>query len=117
MPVRDATPDNQTVNASGYISRDSTVKLLERYSVIRRGSRCSAAALPWSFAPKQDVSRRHRVTEMHENEIGTLIVDSAAHSHQGFGPGPLEIVYGVTLAGKLRTRGLSVQRQVFRTFH
>ena len=39
---------------------------------------------PWSdkpvsllFATKQPVSRSYRVTEMHENEIGTLIVDSA----------------------------------------
>jgi len=31
-------PDNQPVNASGYVFGDSTVKLLERYSVIQRGS-------------------------------------------------------------------------------
>ncbi len=28
----------KTVNASGYISGDSTVKLLERFSVIRRST-------------------------------------------------------------------------------
>ena len=49
---------------------------------------------------------------MHENEIGTLIVDSAVHLHQDLGPGLLETVYEVTLAAKLRKRGLSVQRQV-----
>ena len=49
---------------------------------------------------------------MHENEIGTLIVDSAVHLHQDLGPGLLETVYEVTLAAKLRKRGLSVERQV-----
>ena len=49
---------------------------------------------------------------MHENEIGTVIVDSAVHLHQDLGPGLLETVYEVTLAAKLRKRGLSVQRQV-----
>lgn len=49
---------------------------------------------------------------MHENEIGTLIVDSAVHLHQDLGPGLLETVYEVALAAKLRKRGLSVERQV-----
>ena len=49
---------------------------------------------------------------MHENEIGTMIVDYAVHLHQDLGPGLLEIVYEVTLARKLEQRGLSVQRQV-----
>jgi GxxExxY protein len=49
---------------------------------------------------------------MHENEVGTLIVDSAIHLHQDLGPGLLETVYEVTLAAKLRKRGLSVERQV-----
>jgi GxxExxY protein len=48
---------------------------------------------------------------MHENEIGTLIVDSAVHLHQDLGPGLLEMVYEVPLAAKLRKRGLSVERQ------
>ncbi len=48
---------------------------------------------------------------MHENEIGTIIVDSAIHLHQDLGPGLLETVYEVTLAAKLRKRGLSVERQ------
>lgn len=49
---------------------------------------------------------------MHENEVGTLIVESAVHLHQDLGPGLLETVYEVTLAAKLRRRGLSVERQV-----
>ena len=49
---------------------------------------------------------------MHENEIGTAIVDCAVHLHQDLGPGLLETVYEVTLARKLEKRGFSVQRQV-----
>ena len=49
---------------------------------------------------------------MHENEIGTLIIDSAIHLHRDLGPGLLETVYEVTLAAKLRKRGLTVTRQV-----
>ena len=49
---------------------------------------------------------------MHENEIGTVIVDCAVHLHQDLGPGLLETVYEVTLARKLEKRGLSIQRQV-----
>ena len=49
---------------------------------------------------------------MHENEIGTMIVDSAVNLHQELGPGLLETVYEVTLATRLRKRGLSVERQV-----
>lgn len=48
---------------------------------------------------------------MHENDIGTAIVDSAVHLHTDLGPGLLETVYEVTLAAKLRNRGLVVQRQ------
>ena len=49
---------------------------------------------------------------MHENEIGTIIVDCAFYLHQTLGPGLLESVYEVTLARQLEKRGLSVQRQV-----
>jgi GxxExxY protein len=49
---------------------------------------------------------------MHENEIGTMVVDCAVQLHQDLGPGLLESVYEVTLARKLEQRGLSVQRQV-----
>ena len=56
-------------------------------------------------------ARSHRGTEMHENEIGTAIVDSAVRLHKDLGPGLLETVYEVTLAEKLRKRGLPVERQ------
>ena len=49
---------------------------------------------------------------MHENDIGTSIVDSAIHLHQDLGPGLLETVYEVTMAAMLRKRGLVVARQV-----
>ena len=38
---------------------------------------------------------------MHENKMGTVIVDCAVHLHQGIGRGLLESVYQVTLARKL----------------
>jgi len=49
---------------------------------------------------------------MHENEIGTLIVDCAVHLHQGLGPGLLETVYETVLARRLEKCGLQVDRQV-----
>lgn len=49
---------------------------------------------------------------MHENEIGTIVVDCAVRLHQDLGPGLLETVYEVTLARKLEQRRLFVQRQV-----
>jgi GxxExxY protein len=49
---------------------------------------------------------------MGENEIGTIIVDSAVELHRNLGPGLLESVYEVTLARTLERRGLLVQRQV-----
>ena len=49
---------------------------------------------------------------MDENGIGTVIVDCAVKLHQDLGPGLLETVYEVTLAHKLKARGLSVERQV-----
>lgn len=54
----------------------------------------------------------HGETKLTENEIGTLIVDSAINLHRDLGPGLLETVYEVTLAAKLRKRGLSVERQI-----
>ena len=47
---------------------------------------------------------RHRGTEkdrdrsispMHENEIGTIVVNEAIHLYQGLGPGLLESVYEI----------------------
>jgi GxxExxY protein len=49
---------------------------------------------------------------MKENEIGSIIVDSAVELHRNLGPGLLETVYEVTLARALERRGLAVQRQV-----
>ncbi|MBN2218392.1 MAG: GxxExxY protein [Pirellulales bacterium] len=49
---------------------------------------------------------------MHENDLGTIIIDSAIDVHRVLGPGLLETVYEVALAHKLRTKGLSVERQV-----
>jgi len=49
---------------------------------------------------------------MHENEIGTVVVESAIAVHRELGPGLLETVYEVALAHELRSRGLEVQRQV-----
>ena len=49
---------------------------------------------------------------MGENEIGSIIVDSAVELHRNLGPGLLESVYEVTLSRTLERRGLVVQRQV-----
>ena len=49
---------------------------------------------------------------MKENEIGSIIVDSAVDLHRNLGPGLFETVYEVTLARALECRGLAVQRQV-----
>ena len=49
---------------------------------------------------------------MHENEIGTIIVDTAVKLHIKLGPGLLEKVYEAILAKQLRKQGLQVDRQV-----
>jgi len=49
---------------------------------------------------------------MEENEIGTLILDSAFYLHKNLGPGLLESVYESVLARLLSKKGLTVQRQV-----
>lgn len=49
---------------------------------------------------------------MHENDIGSVIVDCAVELHMDLGPGPLESVYAVTLARKIERRGLDVHREV-----
>jgi GxxExxY protein len=49
---------------------------------------------------------------MNENEIGTILVQSAIDIHRQLGPGLLESVYEVVLAYELNAQGLSVQRQV-----
>jgi GxxExxY protein len=47
---------------------------------------------------------------MTENEIGTVIADSAVEVHRVLGPGLLESVYETALAYELLTRGLRVER-------
>jgi len=49
---------------------------------------------------------------MIENEIGTIVVESAIAVHRELGPGLLETVYEVVLARELQDRGLNVERQV-----
>jgi GxxExxY protein len=49
---------------------------------------------------------------MTENEIGTIIVDTAIEVHRQLGPGLLESVYEAVLAYELTARGLLVNRQV-----
>lgn len=49
---------------------------------------------------------------MTENEIGTIVIESAIAVHRELGPGLLETVYGVVLARELGDRGLKAERQV-----
>lgn len=49
---------------------------------------------------------------MTENEIASLIMDSAFLIHRELGPGLLESVYEIVLARHLADKGLDVERQV-----
>ncbi len=49
---------------------------------------------------------------MHENEIGTIVIDAAVYVHKKLGPGLLESVYEIVLAHELSKRGLKAERQV-----
>jgi len=49
---------------------------------------------------------------MNENEIGTIVVETAIAVHRELGPGLLETVYEVVLATELQRRGLKVERQI-----
>jgi GxxExxY protein len=49
---------------------------------------------------------------MDENEIGSLVVDTAINLHKNLGSGLLESVYEVVLAKLLAKKGLLIQRQV-----
>ena len=53
-----------------------------------------------------------RGAEMTENEIGTIVIESAIAVHRSLGPGLLETVYEVVLSHELHDRGLTVERQV-----
>ncbi len=49
---------------------------------------------------------------MNENDIGTIVVESAISVHRALGPGLLEAVYEVILARELKERNLRIERQV-----
>ena len=49
---------------------------------------------------------------MDENEIGTIIIDTAINLHKKLGPGLLESVYEAIFMRQLIKKGLAVQRQV-----
>lgn len=49
---------------------------------------------------------------MTENEIGTIIVDSAIEVHIHIGPGLLESAYQKCIAHELESRGLNVSEEV-----
>ena len=48
---------------------------------------------------------------MTENEIATIIVDTAFHIHRDLGPGLFETVYERIMEAELMKRGLKVERQ------
>jgi len=49
---------------------------------------------------------------MSENEIGSIVVDTAVYLHKKLGPGLLETVYETILLRLLTKKGLHVQKQV-----
>jgi len=49
---------------------------------------------------------------MNENEIGSVVVDTAVYLHKNLGSGLLESVYETVLMKLIARKGLSVQRQV-----
>jgi GxxExxY protein len=49
---------------------------------------------------------------LNENEIGTIIIETAINVHRGLGPGLLESVYETVLYYKLIDSGLFVEKQV-----
>jgi len=49
---------------------------------------------------------------MNEEEIGSVVVDTAVNLHKNLGPGLLESVYEAILMKLFSKKGLSVQRQV-----
>ncbi|MBN1514998.1 GxxExxY protein [Candidatus Sumerlaeota bacterium] len=49
---------------------------------------------------------------MHENEIGTIVIEECIALHRELGPGLLESVYEIVLAHALEQRGLDVARQI-----
>ncbi|MDR0448315.1 MAG: GxxExxY protein [Treponema sp.] len=49
---------------------------------------------------------------MTENQIGSIVIDTAVNLHKKIGPGLFESVYESILTKQLYRKGLSVQRQV-----
>ena len=49
---------------------------------------------------------------MDENDIGSIIVDTAFYIHKNLGPGLFESVYEIVLTNLLAKKGLMVSRQV-----
>ena len=49
---------------------------------------------------------------MHENEIGTIILDAAFQVHKELGPGLLESAYETCLSYEASERGLLIERQL-----
>jgi len=50
-------------------------------------------------------------TQVHEEEIGKLVIDSAMKVHSALGPGLLESAYRACLAHELELRGLDVSQE------
>lgn len=46
------------------------------------------------------------------DELSSMVIEEAISIHREFGPGLFESVYESVLSGRLRKRGLSVQRQL-----
>ena len=53
-----------------------------------------------------------KVKTMHENQIGTIILDAAFEVHKQLGPGLLESAYECCLVYELLQRNISVQSQL-----
>ena len=51
-------------------------------------------------------------SNMDENDIGNVIIDTAIQLHKDLGPGLLEKVYEAILSDSLKEKGLHVERQV-----
>jgi len=66
----------------------------------------------WREEMTRAETQRRKEWELTENEIGTLIIDTAVVVHRQLGPGLLESVYEIVLAHELSERGSIVGRQV-----
>ena len=60
----------------------------------------------------QSAQRPQEVQSMHENEIGTIIVNAAFEVHKQLGPGLLESSYEHCLSFEILQKGLNVSTQV-----